>query len=133
METTAAVAAMNELGYTGSLEYKKGLWYACRDKATAACKDFQDKLCDAYVGIVKGNSTTLWETYIKWNMGAAGSKEILDALAAGEMVTNPVRISKMDNQAWASHGYKSNGDPKIFVNGLKWWIKNQGRDPDEPV
>jgi hypothetical protein len=109
------------------------LWQKCRASDTAECKNVQDKVCAAYVQIVGGS--TIRDLYLRWNMGATGAGKILKALKNGETVTDSGLVSKMDNQAWSKPGqeYHSKGDPKIFIDGMKKWIKDKGIDPNAPT
>jgi hypothetical protein len=41
----------------------------------------------------------------------------------------------MDNQAWSKPGrpYHSNGDPKIFLEGLNHYVQGRGVDPNSTL
>ena len=126
IEQTTAVGEMASMGIGSSYNDRVALWQKCRSSASAECAKLQDDICNNYAAKMKGK--TMREAYLSWNMGPTGASQILNAHAAGTMVTNPDRIRKMDNQAWSINN-PSGGDTTKFLNGLNDYMRKRGVDP----
>jgi hypothetical protein len=133
IQQAAALDSMAKIGMGSNTSERIAIWQKCRASDTAECKKVQDDVCAGYVQIVGGK--TVNELYLRWNMGAGGANAIFKAYKNGEKITDPALIARMDNQAWSRPGrkYHSNGDPKVFMDGLNWWINEKGIDPNAPT
>ncbi len=126
IEQATAVGEMKKMGRVSSDAQGIQLWQTCRNSSSAECVKLQDDICKSYAGSMSGKN--IREVYLQWNMGKSGANEILRAHADDGQVDNPVRIRKMDNQAWTKNN-PSRGDTNKFLNGLDNYIKKRGIDP----
>jgi hypothetical protein len=126
IEQPTAVGEILKLGKASDKSEAISLWQKCRASDAPECRNLQDEICKSYASSLGGSNVR--EVYLRWNMGVRGANEILEAHHSTGQVTNPVRIAKMDNQAWTRNN-PSNGNTKVFLDGLNSYIKKRGIDP----
>jgi hypothetical protein len=134
-----ASTAESELIATGLAKNKaeaSTLWHECKSSASSHCQHVQDTIATHYsnslMKSLPSNQRNMENLYLRYNQGKGGGDIIKRAQANGTKVTNPTIVRNMDNQAWSRPGrpYHSNGDPDIFLKGLRNYVKGRGVDPD---
>ncbi len=124
---TTAVHLMSTSNMVSSKSAGVALWQECRNSSSAKCVALQDSLCNIYATQLSkgltGDTNQFRYLYLKWNMGPTGAKEILDAYPG--RVTNPARISNMNNQAWMV-GNPGNGDTVDYLKRMDAYIEKRG-------